>query len=186
MIHGFRICLFPPWFAYFPGKICFRDGLILHTCEREGPSHWLVPIEHLFGTFFAQSRAQLGAAIARGMALRALGTSSMGLSRWQSVSPAHCTRARPSLRVRIFWQGTPNGVMLLPPEACIFSSFMCLLSFQKYCLLYSAIFLLFGLRVPTKYLIQTFFILTRNKSLSTFRLQASGFRDGLILHTCER
>ncbi len=40
-----------------------------------------VPIEHLFGTFFAQSRAQLGAAIARGMALRAFGTSSMGLSK---------------------------------------------------------------------------------------------------------
>jgi hypothetical protein len=41
----------------------------------------LVPIEHLFGTFFAQSLAQLGAAIARGMALRAFGTSSMGLSK---------------------------------------------------------------------------------------------------------
>jgi hypothetical protein len=35
----------------------------------------------VFGTFFAQSRAQLGAAIARGMALRAFGTSSMGLSK---------------------------------------------------------------------------------------------------------
>jgi hypothetical protein len=34
----------------------------------------LVPTEHLFGTFFAQSRAQLGAAMARGMALRAFGT----------------------------------------------------------------------------------------------------------------
>jgi hypothetical protein len=41
----------------------------------------LVPIEHLFGTFFAQIRAQSGAAIARGMALRAFGTSAMGLSK---------------------------------------------------------------------------------------------------------
>jgi hypothetical protein len=41
----------------------------------------LVPIEHLFGTFFAHSRAQLGAAIARGMAFRAFGTSAMGLSK---------------------------------------------------------------------------------------------------------
>ncbi len=40
-----------------------------------------MPIKHLFGTFFAQSRAQLGAAMARGMALRAFGTSSMGLSK---------------------------------------------------------------------------------------------------------
>jgi hypothetical protein len=41
----------------------------------------LVPVGHLFGIFFAQSRARLGAAIARGMALRAFGTSSMGLSK---------------------------------------------------------------------------------------------------------
>jgi hypothetical protein len=27
--------------------------------------------------------------------------------------------------VRISRQGTPNGVMLLPPEACVFSSYMC-------------------------------------------------------------
>ncbi len=54
-----------------------------------------MPIEHLFGTFFAQSRAQLGAAIARGMALRALGTSANdGHGSKQSVSPARCTRAR--------------------------------------------------------------------------------------------
>ncbi len=32
-------------------------------------------IEHLFGLFFAQSRARIGAAVARGMALRAMGCS---------------------------------------------------------------------------------------------------------------
>jgi hypothetical protein len=39
------------------------------------------PMERLFGAFFAQSRARLGAAVARGMALRALGCSSMGVSK---------------------------------------------------------------------------------------------------------
>ena len=39
------------------------------------------PMERLFGAFFAQSRARLGAAVARGMALRALGCSSLGVSK---------------------------------------------------------------------------------------------------------
>jgi hypothetical protein len=39
------------------------------------------PIERLFGAFFAQGRARLGAAVARGMASRALGCSSMGVSK---------------------------------------------------------------------------------------------------------
>ena len=38
-------------------------------------------IEHLFGLFFAQSRARIGAAVARGMALRAMGCSLMGVSK---------------------------------------------------------------------------------------------------------
>ncbi len=38
-------------------------------------------IEHLFGLFFAQSRARMGAAVARGMALRAMGCSLMGVSK---------------------------------------------------------------------------------------------------------
>jgi hypothetical protein len=38
-------------------------------------------IEHLFGFFFAQSRARIGAAVARGMALRAMGCSLMGVSK---------------------------------------------------------------------------------------------------------
>jgi hypothetical protein len=56
---------------------------------------FLVPIEHLFGTFFAQSRAQLGAAIARGMALRAFGTSSMGRGSKPHYGSAFLGRARP-------------------------------------------------------------------------------------------
>ncbi len=42
-------------------------------------------------------------------------------------------RIKTSLRVRISRQGTPNGVMLLPPEACVFSSYMCVFF---YCLKY--------------------------------------------------
>ena len=38
-------------------------------------------IEYLFGLFFAQSRARIGAAVARGMALRAMGCSLMGVSK---------------------------------------------------------------------------------------------------------
>jgi hypothetical protein len=38
-------------------------------------------IEHLFGLFFAQSRARNRAAVARGMALRAMGCSLMGVSK---------------------------------------------------------------------------------------------------------
>jgi hypothetical protein len=38
-------------------------------------------IEHLFGLFFAQSRARIGAAVARGVALRAMGCSLMGVSK---------------------------------------------------------------------------------------------------------
>jgi hypothetical protein len=47
------------------------------------------PIERLFGAFFAQSRARLGAAMARGMALRAFGCSSFGFSKvfLQHIAP---------------------------------------------------------------------------------------------------
>jgi hypothetical protein len=38
-------------------------------------------IEHLSGLFFAQSHARTGAAVARGMALRAMGCSLMGVSK---------------------------------------------------------------------------------------------------------
>ena len=50
----------------------------------------LVKIETLFGRFFAQSRARLGAAVARGMAMRALGTSAMGVSKvfLRHIAPA--------------------------------------------------------------------------------------------------
>lgn len=46
--------------------------------------------EHLFGLFFAQSRARIGAAVARGMALRALGCSLMGVSKvfLRHIAPA--------------------------------------------------------------------------------------------------
>jgi hypothetical protein len=95
----------------------------------------LVPIEleHLFGTFFAQSRAQLGAAIARGMALRAFGTSSMGLSKvfLRHIAPERAREDQNLTTGPHFSAGTPNGVMLLPPEACVFSSYMCV---YFYCL----------------------------------------------------
>lgn len=48
------------------------------------------PVEYLFGLFFAQSRARLGAAVARGMALRAMGCSLMGASKvfLRHIAPA--------------------------------------------------------------------------------------------------
>jgi hypothetical protein len=39
------------------------------------------PVKYLFGLYFAQGRAKVGAAIARGMALRALGCSLTGVSK---------------------------------------------------------------------------------------------------------
>ncbi len=44
----------------------------------------------LFGISFAQSRARIGAAVAKGMALRALGTSAMGVSKvfLRHIAPA--------------------------------------------------------------------------------------------------
>lgn len=50
----------------------------------------LCDVEVLFGRFFAQSRARLGAAVARGMALRALGSSMLGVSKvfLKHVAPA--------------------------------------------------------------------------------------------------
>lgn len=50
----------------------------------------LTHIDHLFGRFFAQGRARIGAAVARGMALRALGVSSLGVSKvfLKHVAPA--------------------------------------------------------------------------------------------------
>lgn len=39
------------------------------------------PVEYLFGLYFAQGRAKVGAALARGMALRALGCSLLGVSK---------------------------------------------------------------------------------------------------------
>ena len=41
----------------------------------------LCDVEYLFSFFFAQSRARLGAAVMRGMALRALGVSALGVSK---------------------------------------------------------------------------------------------------------
>ncbi len=118
---------------YLPSRLCFAAG-----SKKLTVSVTVVAFLYLFGTFFAQSRAQLGAAIARGMALRAFGTpSSMGLSKvfLRHIAPGQSElgRIKTSLRVRISRQGTPNGVMLLPPEACVFSSYMCV---YFYCLKY--------------------------------------------------
>jgi hypothetical protein len=48
------------------------------------------PIQHLFGLIFAQSRARISAAVARGMALRALGCSRMGVCKvfLRHIAPA--------------------------------------------------------------------------------------------------
>lgn len=50
----------------------------------------LVSVDNLFGRFFAQSRARIGAAVARGMALRALGSSLLGVSKvfLKHIAPA--------------------------------------------------------------------------------------------------
>ena len=50
----------------------------------------LTSVEHLFGLFFAQGRARIGAAVARGMALRALGCSLFGVSKvfLRHIAPA--------------------------------------------------------------------------------------------------
>ncbi len=69
-------------------------------------------------------------------------------------------RIKTSLRVHISRQGTPNGVMLLPPEACVFSGYMCV---YFYCLKYQVVFLL-AFSVTAKNLIKSFFILTSNKN----------------------
>ncbi len=63
-----------------------RRAELLHVYHRP-----LVDIEHLFGVAFAQSRASVGAALARGMALRAFGTSAMGVSKvfHRHIAPAH-------------------------------------------------------------------------------------------------
>jgi hypothetical protein len=49
---------------------------LLHVYHRP-----LTNVDHLFGISFAQSRARIGAAVAKGMALRALSTSAMGVSK---------------------------------------------------------------------------------------------------------
>jgi hypothetical protein len=83
----------------------------------------LVPKEHLFGTFFVQSRAQLGTAhwqYCHGHGARGIWYLVHGSK--QSVSPAHCTRARwggsiPHCGSALLGtEGTLNGVVLLPPQ----------------------------------------------------------------------
>jgi hypothetical protein len=67
---------------YIAGK---RRAELLHVYHRP-----LVDIQQLFGTAFAQNRARVGAALARGMALRAFGTSAMGVSKvfHRHIAPA--------------------------------------------------------------------------------------------------
>jgi hypothetical protein len=62
-----------------------RRSELLHVYHRP-----LVDIDQLFGTAFAQSRARIGAALARGMALRAFGSSAMGVSKvfHRHIAPA--------------------------------------------------------------------------------------------------
>ena len=49
-------------------------------------THWIVQVEHLFGIFFAQSGARLGAALARGTVLRVFHTSfSAGHATWRNA-----------------------------------------------------------------------------------------------------
>ncbi len=65
-------------------------------------------------------------------------------------------------RLQASGQGTPNGVMLLPPEACVFSSYMCV---YFYCLKYEVVFLL-AFSVTAKNLIKICFVLTSNQNSS--------------------
>ena len=50
----------------------------------------LCDVEFLYGVFFAQSRARIGAALVKGMALRALGSSVLGVSKvfLRHIAPA--------------------------------------------------------------------------------------------------
>ena len=63
-----------------PSSCSMRPGNILPSVDNL----------ELFGAFFAQSRARIGAAVARGMALRALGCSSFGASKvfLRHIAPA--------------------------------------------------------------------------------------------------
>jgi hypothetical protein len=58
---------------------------LLHAYHRP-----LTNVDHLFGISFAQSRARIGAAVAKCMALRALGTSAMGVCKvfLRHIAPA--------------------------------------------------------------------------------------------------
>lgn len=66
-----------------------RRAELVHTHEKP-----LVEVESLFGIYFTQSRARIGAALARGMALRALGSSITGVSKvfLRHIAPARLLR----------------------------------------------------------------------------------------------
>lgn len=53
-----------------------KQAEVVHVHKRPSTN-----IDYLFGLYFAQSRARIGAAVARGMALRAMGCSMMGVSK---------------------------------------------------------------------------------------------------------
>ena len=62
-----------------------KQAELVHVHQRP-----FTPVEQLYGTFFASSRARIGAAVARGMALRALGCSLLGVSKvfLRHIAPA--------------------------------------------------------------------------------------------------
>ena len=69
--------------------IARRRAELVHTHDKP-----LVDFEFLFGIYFTQIRARIGAALARGMALRALGSSITGVSKvfLRHIAPARFAR----------------------------------------------------------------------------------------------
>jgi hypothetical protein len=79
LLMGCLICTMP---AIHAAK---KLAELLHVYHRP-----LTNVDYLFGILFAQSRARIGVAVAKGMSLRALCTSAMGVSKvflWH-VAPA--------------------------------------------------------------------------------------------------
>ncbi len=97
---------------------------LLHVYHRP-----LTNVDHLFGISFAQSRARIGAAVAKGMALRALGTSAMGVSKvfLRHIAPAlyRDQDLASQRRALISRRGMRSGAMPTPLSTCVCSSYIC-------------------------------------------------------------
>jgi hypothetical protein len=99
-------------------RICvYKQAETVHVHKRP-----FTHIEHLFGLFFAQSRARIGAAVARGMALRAMGCSLMGVS---NVLAARCSHSLWGSDLR-GWRALSSGVLTVAPCACCVNLYVCM------------------------------------------------------------